>query len=391
MQNDLDYSNDPLGLVLSNYMQINLENRSSNGESSKSYVVPLNIIGKGELFGVFGTIDALLNWINNDRSDYINRKHSEKKYGKRKDAKIFAWNAIAGDASFQLLYQFYENSSKRSDKKPYKLNLLRKNLCNIFDNKHLSIEVKNKEFVKTYGGEWYLKVVYFPKHFLFTHNFILQEKLEHFLFKKGWEQSSLLRNTLLEYNTVFETIKLDPYNLEHDEQFLSILYDYIIRSSIGEAQLFVPLLDETSIEYVALKNFVNENEKSGKGFTKASEAVPVILKYGILDNSNEFGLLSVYHLPIPMRYEITNFKALLNDLEEINQKIRDREDINTHLKNKYSLPQIEGFKSPGGMTDRNYKCLQDLTDEYLKSVFNKSKIQINQKEYTTHLLIKKKT
>ncbi len=57
---DVNYSDDPLGIVLNNYVEVYTENKSITDKNQiYQYTIPLKIIGKGDLFGLFGTLDYL--------------------------------------------------------------------------------------------------------------------------------------------------------------------------------------------------------------------------------------------------------------------------------------------------------------------------------------------
>lgn len=373
---DLNYSGDPLGVVLKNHIEIYSENRSISSKGDV-YTVPLNIISEGELFGVFGALDHLIFF-----SESNSNKPNSKKISRD-------WYAIAGNICFNIAFPFDNNTDS---------DFIDETLRNKFlalENRHFTGEHKIA-FVREHiystkedKGKWKVDVIYFPKHFFEIKDKVLRKELENILLKAGWVQSSPLRYALFENKVIADILyRTTTRNLKHNKHFLNILYDYINKAGVGKAVVLKPLLKDHILKE-ALANFKKQYPDY---FSKAKHFEPLIFVYGKIENKNDWGLLSIYHLPILLNYEINSLNKLLSDLISLSGKIQS--DTGNPHRADYILPELIAYGNTGGKIGSKVKVEkpEKLKAEYLsvKLKIDGKLINLTSKEFSNLILIKGK-
>jgi len=351
--NDIQYSSDPLGIVLKNHLEVYTENKSNNVK----YTFPLNILRQGDIFGVFGVLDFL----SEIKSVSIDRE----------------WFVRAGNVSFGVSFPFHNRNE---------LQLLEHNNFDHLSGRNEKTEQSpgdNKvAFIRNFVDDWYAEIAYFPKHFFDNIPESLMLKFQNQLYKIGWNQSAPLRNDLFEDTTVFDMLSSPYFKVRHEKTFLNILYHYIKNTAFGLTYIMRPLTEDHIIN-IALKRFKEQNDNYFSS-NKSNEPLPFI--YSRLENENDWGLVSVYHLPIMYNYEVHSLNNLLKDIDDINKKIEG----NLNISNHYKLQYLEGYGNTGGRSVVRSKKT-DIIRKRLSEIFRVdiSRVNLNSKEFSNLLLIKK--
>lgn len=292
-KNDLDYTLDPLGMVIKNHIEVYSENEiSKSGSSINKYRVHLNSIKEGELFGLFGTLDYFNNDKKNNNQD---------------------WYAMVGNSCFEILFPFQNDTVYTEITKITNPN-------SSFLNKQIATTVDNKiNFFKSYVNicdkNWRTDIVYFPKHFIEANNSEFKIKL----FEIGWAQSKSSRNFLFENKALSDIIDEvgGKTTLKNNKHLLNFLLDYIIKASTGDAYVLKPLKDDKHILNVALDKF---KQDISAYLSKSKNHTPVILHYDTIAIKNDWGCLAIDSLPILLNYPQINPNGLEEDLNNINKK-----------------------------------------------------------------------
>lgn len=306
---DLEYSKDPLGMVLKNHIEIYSENELLKISNSK-YRVHLNTIKSGGLFGLYGTLDFLNGNISDDEQD---------------------WYAMAGNSCFEILFPFLSNTDygKIDNDRNENRHFLNKQIATNVDEKVAFF----KKYINIIDNNWKTDIIYFPKHFLECENF----KFRIELFKIGWAQSRVSRNFLFENKAISDVIDdVDTISaLKNNKHLLNFLLDYIIKAAKGKAFVLKPLNNENHILHAALSKFKDDISFY---IEKKSSCVPAILYYDTIVGKRDWGCFAIDRIPILLNYP----KIILNDLEK---------DLN-EIGKKYSLPKFYTTADKGSGTDR---------------------------------------
>jgi hypothetical protein len=308
---DLNYTHDPLGIVLTNSIEVCTENKFTFQNSHRdpiNYTLPLNIIKSGDLFGLFGTLN------------YLTGQEKEETYKNN-------WYVIAGNISFHVAFPYHLKPPKRDiyDKELFfklgSFHKLKDSAKLKFIRKHTSDENRN------------IKVLYLPKLYideLKKHNYPLATIL---LYKKGWNQSEHLRTAPFENAKIFNQWDCFNHHIDPSQKhLLNTIINYLIRAKQGKELVLKPRFGNTIINS-ALQNFKELEE----GYFKSRSAFePLPLTYGRLNGDSDWGLLSMRHLPILHSYSISKFSDFTDDLKKIVQSKSDK------------LPILIGFTRSGG-------------------------------------------
>lgn len=356
INDDLNYSPDPLGIIVDGFVEIFVENKCHDSK----YRVPLNKINKGEVFGTFGTLDYFFD---------IEKKHIERD-----------WFVASGNVASLWVATSLHNSNEKA--------LLENNLRPKFNRDSIHID-KWVDFINTYKDDsWKVKVVYFPFHIIK----ILQEKYSSILFETGWKQSYPLRHVLLSDNTINNIIATEITEiLSHDKIFITNLYVYLLSVVNSESKCYIPLIDNKHYFYKVLDNFKNRCS-SQVNF----HFLPFHL--GLISDS-EYAILPVRLIPILFNYKIYSLNELLNDLKLVDYYMPDKYKI---------MNYIEGFGNDGNKTELkdengNKKKKKSpieilvqkpaiLKSKYLTHTFSipSDEINLTAKEFSNILLIKRR-
>jgi len=360
-RHDISYSEDPLGIVLTNHIEVYTENNNL-GKSGGKYTLPLNILYPGDLFGVFGTLDMFSQII--------------------EDSSSRDWYARAGNVSFCIAFPFHNKNEMEFLEKGagYKY-------VSGMDVKSETIPGDIKiEFIKEFVDDWHVDIAYIPNHYFSMIPENLRLKFENALYDFGWKQSAPLRNALFEDTTIFDIISNPKKkNFTHDKNFLSIVYNYLYYAHKGDALVLKPLTDKHIIRK-ALDRFKEVNYDYF-GSKDCIEPLPFI--FGKIDKEKkDWGMVSVNHFPIIYNYWISSLNRFLKDIEEINISI---DDSDLQDKEKYKFSHIEGFGNTGNRkkgikkVQKNYILRNMLADVFQ---VKPSKINLNSREFSNSVLIR---
>lgn len=289
MQLDLGYSKDPLGLVLNNHIEVYSENNSS---PDTTYNIPLNIIKKGDFFGLFGTLDFLSNY------DNFNPHLKQN------------WHVVAGNASFDILFPFSNKSTFQATAKT--------KVASVFTEENSYTEENKMNFLKYYINEidssWTTDIIYFPKHFFEQPD----NHLKSYLYDIGWMQSSNLRNLSFENKIISDVLFKTSATLNHNDLFVSHLFSHIWKASIGEAYVLKPMVEEKEphILYKAFELFKDQ--------VKDTLFTPILLIYDKLNTeTNDWGLIHETSMPIFLNYKTKKLKLLSDDIIALSERLKN--------------------------------------------------------------------
>ena len=285
LENDLHYTEDPLGLVLDGQIELFFENNSND---THTYKVPITTIKTGNLFGTYGTLDFK-----------FNIKYSSKSRN---------WFAVSGSGNnIWVATSLHTNADSE---------LLEELQIKFFSNKKkIEIDKWNLFLNKYLNNITKTKVIYFPKHLIEE----IFKNINNPLIKIAWEQTLELRGSFLKDNTVTNKILGHSIKYFHKEYFIIEFYDYLVKVTKGEAQCLLPIKKNTN--HIIKEAFTEFKKKSKK--SKLIGYVP--FEYGKLDYDNNFGILLLPMLPLKNDYKQDSLKKLIKDLFEIS-KIQEPEN-----------------------------------------------------------------
>lgn len=303
LNTDLDYSRDPLGLVLKNHIEV----YSSNKRDGNIYNVPINIIKEWDFFGLFGALDYLSN-----RNPTHPLTHEQQ------------WSVVAGNVCFEILFPFDNSGVNTYLYGSIYEHFIRNNQKPNFSEEDKILFVK-KHLAAT-NSQWGVDVIYFHKKFINK----LRESpfvFKHILFDIGWTQSGYSRDALFENKIVSD--KIEHLNTTFNctnRIFLSALYYYILRAIRGDAYILYPATSD-HILFEANNSFKQALNNAGY-ISKKSAYHPIILTY---EKFNSWGILASAWLPILLEYKLVNASAIRDDLDFIKNRIHN-DDSNFVLK-----------------------------------------------------------
>jgi len=294
---DLDYSRDPLGLVLKNHIEV----YSSNKRDGYIYNIPVNIIKEWDFFGLFGTLDYL-----SDRNTTHPLTHEQE------------WSVVAGNVCFEILFPFDNSGVNTYLYGSIYEHFIRNNQKPNFSEDDKILFVK-KHLAATHS-QWEVDVLYFHKKFinkLRESSFIFK----HILFDIGWKQSGYLRDALFESKIVSD--KIEHLNTTFNctnRTFLSALYNHILRAIRGDAYVLCPATSN-HILFEANNSFKQALNNAGY-LSKKGAYHPVVLRY---EKFTGWGILSSAWLPILLEYKLVNASAIRDDLDFIKNRIHNED------------------------------------------------------------------
>lgn len=223
MKNDLDYCKIPLSLLINNDSEVFID--------ATDRIVPLNFFSPGELFGVFESISAL----NGTITDPI-------------------WSVTAGARSVFFLPKISNKLSHGRIKKTY--GILHSAPHSLLEQWSVFKEIYSKVgSVKT----WNTKILVFPRKWVNSDSVeISWLKLQKYLFKIGWDQAQILRDSVhfgllwASFSKIIsnKALKPSPYIVDTLKHIISIANG----SGVG----FKPATDESALPVKALQEvYVN--------------------------------------------------------------------------------------------------------------------------------------
>jgi len=354
-KNDVGYSNDPLAIILTNYVEVYTENTCDED----SYPVPLNIIRAGDIFGVFGTLDLLTGCSNIENI-------------KERD-----WYVVAGNVSFHIAFPF-ENQGMEDliggDGQPFYRKTLKYSTSSKTDRKI--------GFIKEHVKDWCVEIVYIPKHYLEKLKTLNLLYLENLLFKKGWQQSSPLRYAVFEDSTISDVLSTSLVDsINHDKIFLYKVYMYLLQCFSSPTFVYKPILGNQHIVSKAIEEFKTNNKRY---FQRADAVEPLPFASGILEPDG-WGILSYYHLPIIYNYHPLSLTKLIKDLEIIRTNVPEFLPSRT----RYLLSHIYAFGNQG-VTSNIQVQPRDEIRRLIATTFDvpMEKVNLSSKDFKNIILIK---
>lgn len=363
--NDIGYSHDPLGLVLTNYIDVFTENKSFGESNSDWYNIPLNIINPGDFFGVFGYLDSI---IGDDIESKIVRD----------------WFAIAGNISFEIAFPFHHGGTEDWVGNYYQLSARNKGN----DISHYNQKI---EFIKYFLSNRTTEIIYFPKHFFIEIPEKLRLLIENKLYKIGWEQSVNIREGIFQDTTIYDFIReqsskksenKDLRSLKHDGKFLALLINYLINATKGRAIVLKPVEVNSNTFIIELMDSFKKELKLYFEDPICFEPVPFIMDK--LHNNNEWGIVSFFHLPMIHQYTIISPTVLLRDINKIFIAMKKHFD-KFEIMEVSSIAKIAGFYGAKSV-DINTKNKNDFISIDCQG---KGSVQyMNNNEYIKHQICK---
>lgn len=351
---DILYTDDPLGLVISNYIEVYSVNQCYG--SKDKYTVFLNKIQEGDFFGLFGMLDYT--------SGDVSKKTSR------------VWYARAGTVSFSIAFPFHKLKDDIEFGEEF-THLTDKN-----NNPEITPGDNKVAFIRRYLDDWFVDIAYIPKHFFGVIPDQLKNELCNNLFRIGWNQSSYLRNAMLEDTAIYDEI-ISLANIKHDKGFIYHLYSYLNEAFHGQSIVLKPLLDKNHVVWLALEEF----KKKNPGYFNCDKYIePLPFYYEKLKDCSEIGLLSISQLPILKKYDIISLHQLLIDLEAIITRIR----INPWIDKSHMIPEPIGYGRPGGsdkVKQIDFSFLRPLLAESFK-INNEKVLKYGVRDFQNLLLIK---
>lgn len=378
LKKDLSYSEDPLGIVLKNHVEVYSINECINRErrintySGKGkyhvkgewqYNVPLNIIDEGDLFGVFGTLD------------FITKNKTPSSIG-------LDWYVVAGNSSFLIDFPFLH--SKLDKIIDDRVQDIFKQYADGSNNNDYYPGKEQIDFVKKYLPDFRTEIIYFPRHFLEMANEKYKKELHYNLLLKGWEQYSPLRHYIFENKILGDILKNTA--LKNESQFILQLYEYLKNLQNGKSLALTPLDPKTDKHILAevIEKFKEEHKNY---FSKSNCIMPVIYLYQ-KKKTSDFCLVSLSNLPILKNYKYTKLDEVIKDLKAVEAAFKKAG------KAAYELItlSIEGYgntgnKSVSSVETKGMKELHDLLINKLN--LNKSQLILNG-QFSSIILIKYK-
>ncbi len=355
-KNDLNYSTDPLGIV------------SNNEAVIVSNSIRLGLLKQGQLLGVFGRLD----YLNFDKSNIFGNKD---------------WNVLSGDPSFHFIFSFtlvqndliiekYLKAHCKTEKKGGKEYgpLIKIKGKYVYDENKSIIE-KGIDLVNLLDVETSsTRIIYIPKH-IFSEiypvnleNQYLNLKMKNYIYQKGWEQSKPIRNALFEDGEINNLIR-DIEDLYNKDSLIQ-LYVLCYHISRGEKESLMLLTNNDKTEKNIYNNFVSSNKVH---FESSSSNHPLILKYKKIKTKNDFGVLSLNHLPIKNLNPFKKLALTIDSFEKIKEKLNH-------------TFQVEFYNSK--KTVRNCNNIHKNFIDELKKDTNIKEFKIPREEYDRLLIIR---
>lgn len=312
LQNDLDYGNDPMAIVVDNQVEVStinecegrtrkIKERKRGIDASEQYRVPLNIFSKGDIFGVFGTLNFLFN-------------------GEKSKPTLFnGWDGFAGSSSLLVEFPFFYGEKIT----------IPEDVKDIFaleakDSKYEPGK-ENIEFVKRFTPstrQLSTKLIFVPINFLqkiTDYDFL---NLKYLISLIGVKQYSLLGQYSLDVKAISEAVHSVGAIKGSMLDFYLHLYELITNVKQGKNFAYIPI-SSLSEHYLSpvLENFKVNNSRY---FSTKQAWEPLIFTYSKLDNTITKGFLSKSNLPILKGYKENHSKVsdILKNLREIDKAIQ---------------------------------------------------------------------
>jgi hypothetical protein len=284
IRSELNYSYIPLGLVLDNSVEVFIM-REGGYMKMGTRLVPLRVLSKGELFGVFETLDS------------ITGIRNPKPY----------WSVSSGARSVVIMAPLNDKAVLKKIDNGFSCSVPR------LDAGH-----HDWEFIQcvaqAQGLHWRTRVLLFPKWV--TDEDPLLTVLQKDIFTTGWHQIAPLRSYVIDEAKIAKTFM--HHSSKRVSRHTAELYYYftlrhILAISKGELPAFQPVTParEQSGPFLQFQDAMNS--------INVLKYYPVILQPGILAARGDAGYYSVNRpsllSPVPEKFPLKTRKELVEEIE----------------------------------------------------------------------------
>lgn len=333
----------PLTLVLNNSVEVYLD------YPEQERIAPLRLISKGELFGVFETLDFLCTPTTKPIYPFS------------------PWNVSAGVRSVVVLSPV--GNAKLAN------NIVRFLKKNDSTDEHLDKAVSNK--ISKFNAElisllapyadaaWNVKVLIFPQELLIEG--IENHALLHQIFKIGWKQSYYLREKSALEISQKDSYKRNVLNGRHKpDPYLDIMVKHIVEIAEGNIPGFRPFSSAEAGPFEKVQQLIFENRLMDLN-TKEEPKIrfPFILQAAYICDEINYAYYSITKPSQPGLLRLLNrgHKAALEDLK---YRLRSLDKATTPL----NLQDTHFFSADcnAGFT-KQFKNFEDLAELDFKAQF----------------------
>lgn len=340
---DVDH---PLSLVVKNYLEIYCNHSSSYKLSGllteENYAFPLNIINKGDLFGVWGAVNSVF-----------------KKWNKN----LYGWHAVGGKICILPLLP-EELAEGKADI------LYRQNFSKIFPDSKGPLEgiINNINFLL--NDETFTELIIIPERFYIidknkekSNIEIAKLKLRDFLFCTAWEQTQVLRDMVWSDKELMLSLNKDKTDMEF--YLTKHIYNIVTEKSF----LLKPVDSNDGILFDSFKDLVNRFHDIKKGSKNLlNNTTPVFLHYTKLDDKNLKGI-ELLHTP---SMNIILPKTRNEEMKDIIMyNILKQHDLEKFLKSKGYEVIIKYYKLVSSSYPNYVSHLQEYIDKELTPLYSK--------------------
>lgn len=329
---DLSYSIDPLAIFIEG--QGLIVSKEGNNE------YPIARINEGDLIGVFGASDMFV-------------------YGKDMQEGEENWDLIAGDLSFNLIFDFKD-----------------KRFTDVYGTDDFYTNIRNKNQVQTnkelikYVSELdkKVKVAYFPRHiFNIDSNDTLINHIEviNHILKTSWKQTLSLRSFIFDHSSLNNLIKkgIDGSKLiGYNKMDLGYLLKYCSDVAYGN-EYALTFLDDNDEFLNDFKELFN-NQFYDIGFE------PLLMKNRKITRKNEIRYISMDFPPFLLEESDIDGAVLIEAYKLLIEKIRKSTSIPDDLKERYINLNLKFYHHRGRVDKRSNIRMPDGND--LHKEFNVS-------------------
>jgi hypothetical protein len=338
----------PLALVIKNYIEISSLHEPHFFLDSKKvsrWPFPLNIIRKGELFGVFGSINSIFDTYEKDN---------------------YKWNASSGKSCFLPLFPGINGGQSSA---PYR-NRFSQMFSDETESPQDGIIFTANEIL---GSNNFSEIIIIPECYLKDGSDDVEElrrakaKFREFLFRIAWEQSKISREIS------FEDKALMRYFAIEDPGLTFHLIKHIINIAHGKAFILKPVSNDDDILFEVFKNLIGKfNGSNGKYPDLLKYATPAFMHYTKLDCDNPNGIEFLHSPSINMAWpEIS--AAQIRDIYI--RPIFDGQKMQRYFKTKGIDVDLHYYKTPPNRTVKEdkknasyvrniYEYFDNLNDSY---------------------------
>jgi hypothetical protein len=294
---ELDYSYIPLGLILDKSIEA-FAMREGGYSAAKMRLVPLHVLSKGELFGVFETLDRMTS-IRNSKPN---------------------WSVSAGARSVILLAPLNNQGILNKIKAHFSCNVPR-------EADRRDWEVIQSVMQKFPEINWRVQVLLFPKWVI--EDDALLAPLQKIFFGTGWQQLAPLRDYVIDEADIAKTYMHHNHTGHASELYYYFTVRHILAISKGEMPAFCPVTSAQSqagpfLEFQEIMNSIN-----------VLKYYPVILQPTQLSEPGAFGYYSVnlpsLLSPVPEKFPQKTRKALVDEIEMVLARLPQKAHVDANL------------------------------------------------------------